>query len=186
MHNEAESRLLAEGALTYVGAVNAVRAFRDIIKRRCHRLVQDRLAEYAKALDWKLGPDSVLDWETAAGHWNGEEATIGSCIKFGKVRGLYHLVYLTAEPAQPPEVYTSVYLGTRKKFDRFWEGLSPHDPALTKWDGSKSIMLSEPVTPAEFGQFDKKLDAVLVRWIELWRRAGGLKRLWSQAADGEE
>ena len=80
----------------------------------------------------------------------------------------------------------TVYLGSRKSLDRFWQALNPHEPALTKYDGSREIWLSESLKPEDFGQFDEKLDGVLVRWIEVWRRAGGLRRLWARTADAEE
>lgn len=184
MHSEAESKLLTEGAETYVGAVNAIRAFREIIQRRCRQVVENRLPEYGKALDWKLSPDAIMDYETTDGEWNGEEVTIGTYIKFGPVSALYHLVYLTAD-GTPPAVGMTVYLGSQKKRDRFWATLHPHEPALEKV-GNRSIWLSTNLKPEELGQFDEVLDVELKRWINLWERAGGLKPLLKQTADVEE
>jgi hypothetical protein len=186
MSIEAETTLLAEGARSYVGAVNAVRAFRDVVKRRCRTVVESRLGEYAKALDWKIASDGLQDWETTPGEWSGEEATVGVWFKFGQVSAIYHNLYLSADEAVAPEVAMSVYLGSQKKRDRFWEALGPHDKDLIKLPSNREIWLGEQLNDREVGRFDEKLDGLLTRWIQLWKRAGGLKRLVKQAGDGEE
>lgn len=182
----AEAKLLTEGVRSYVGAVNAVKTFRDVIQHRCRKVVVDRLAEYAKALDWGLTPDSVQNWETTASEWTGDHVTIGNYIRFGRASALYHYVYLTPDGTQSPELDAVVYLGSRKKLELFWNALHPHESALRNWDSSREVCLYESMSAEEFGRFDEKLDALLTRWIQLWKRAGGLKRLWKRAGDEEE
>jgi hypothetical protein len=187
MSIEAETKLLAEGAQSYVGAVNAVWAFRDIVQRRCRAVVENRLGEYAKALDWKLGADALLDWETTPGEWSGDEATVGVWFKFGQVSAIYHHLWLPADEAVRPEAAMSVYLGSQKKRDRFWDALSPHDQDLIKLPSNREIYLGEKLNDQEeIGRFDEKLDGLLTRWIQLWKRASGLKRLVKQTGEGEE
>lgn len=184
MSSDAETRLLVEGATTYVGALNAVRAFKDLIQGRYRQVVLNRLTEYSAALGRELTPEAILNW-TSPTNWSETEATIGTYIKIGQVSSIFHMVYLTADET-PPEVAASIYLDTKAKRDVFWDALSPHEPALVKLPGSREIWLGEQVPALDFGKFDKKFDELLSRWIGLWKKVGGLKRISELAAAEQE
>lgn len=182
MHNDAESKILGEGGRSYVAAVNAVRAFRDIVWKRCREVVVNRLPEYIKALNWTPKEDAVRDWQTSDGNWDGVGAGLGTRLYFGRSNSLWHFVWWTGDAKKPVEVCAMVYLGTRKNAERFWDAIGGHDSRLGRWSG-KEMGLSEPLTVEEFAQFDRRLDKQLVRWIEVWRKAGGLKRLLKDTED---
>jgi hypothetical protein len=72
-------------------------------------------------------------------------------------------------------VVARIYLERRDQVYRLWEAFYPHPPGLSHEEADKEIWLSHQVSRTEIADFHIKLDDVLCRWIELWKRVGGLK-----------
>jgi len=178
--SEAERLLLEEGVDSYVPAVSAILAFRELVQSRCQQVVEHRLAEYRAALG--VPPDKCLpqssEWPPTK-KWDGKQAYLGVEIKDFGIPGalLYHQLYWELGEGEhwTTGVGASIWLGQRDQLERLWNAFHPH-PGLTRWK-TNVIGLHEQVSRTEVADFDKKLDGVLCQWIKLWERAGGLKVL---------
>src|ERR1700721_4321399 len=74
--------LLNEGGKSYVPAVSAMLAFRELICTRCRQTVQNRLPDYAKALKLSLNENELGDCNyPSLKEWEHSWASIGTEIK---------------------------------------------------------------------------------------------------------
>jgi hypothetical protein len=186
MQLDAERQLLEEGSRSYVAAANAIRAFKEIVISRCRQVVENRWKEYVGALGREPEKSRVTPYDTTLdSDWNGKGAALGTSILIGKQTSrICHVLWLNQEEEEGAWVCVCVRLGTLTKFRQFWAGLKPHEPALE--EAGREIWLFERLSPDEIGEFQKKLDKVLCRWIQLMNAAGGLRVLFDEPSDSRD
>lgn len=180
MDAEAERQLLEEGAKSYVAAEDAVRAFRELVHSRCKDVVEKRLPDYCTALGKQILKNSITEQ-----NWSeGANRELGANIDLGGYDELGHVLCLSQDDREPPSVCTYIYMWRRKKFSRVRSVLCRLEPSLD-FD-SNAIWLAEEISRAKIGEFEDALDGLLVRWIKLWKKTGGLKILGLGSADSED
>jgi hypothetical protein len=181
MDAEAESTFLEEGAKTYFEAETAIQAFRELVQSRCRKVVLKHLPDYGAALGKQLDGAGVTEfaWREASG------AELGAKIEIGGYNELHHV--LGWDPAGKPSVYIGAYLYSyrRRAFHSARIELIRAEHTLEVFNND-SIWLYEQLDPADFGLFDIKLDSILIRWIEIWKKVGGVKILASEKDEADD
>jgi hypothetical protein len=183
MHpDEAQLRLLAEGLASYVPAVSAVLAFRELVEARCRRVVENRLEDYGGALGTSLDRNQLVGCQyPKLSQWDGTFASLGVDLRdLGDARAwLSHLLYLEqGENGQwVAQVGACLWVRKSQQMTRVRKAVRPQPPNLSFEEANHEVWLYEPISSSEMQDFEKKLDNVLVQWITLWKRAGGLRVL---------
>ncbi len=108
-HEEAQKRLLEEGARSYLDAVSALIAYRQEVQKMCRTVLEKHLDDYSSAIKVRLETREIRDfaspsfakWETTGGLWalrlNGKKLR-------PRFVGGERIAALRANPAMP--VYT--------------------------------------------------------------------------------
>ncbi len=169
MNVDAERQLLEEGAKSYLAAEDAVRAFRELVQARCRDVVVEKLEEYSAALNRKLEASDVEENSYSYQIYRD----VGVRIRLGGYNELGHVLCFSQDEKDPLWVSVYLYVYNRKRFDRASGALRSLNPALVV--ESKSIFLHQEVQRDAIGEFQEKLEQIFDQWIELWKRAGGLK-----------
>jgi hypothetical protein len=182
-HPEAERRFLAEGAETFVPTLNAVAAFRELVQARCRQVLQRHLAAYSAALRVPLTMHRFQPYQyPRPTQWDGQWVSVGLEARWvGTARvWLFQDAYweLGEQEKWSIQVGVCMWLSKRDQPARLWKVLRSRPRNLYFSEDEREVGLYESVTPpAEFSAFDKKMEAILRRWIKLWQRVGGLKVL---------
>jgi hypothetical protein len=137
IHPEAERRLLEEGAESYVPAVSAILAFRDLVQSRCRRVVEHHLENYSAALGVPLDKSQGLPKKhPPTSRWDGQWANLSWQIRdVGNLKAaLFHQLYWEVEEDGHwyTEVNAGIWLQNRTQVNRLWEAFVPH-PQNMDW-----------------------------------------------------
>lgn len=169
-----EQELLAQGIRDYVDVLNAVAAFRSLVQRKCREAVEKMLPRYSEALGADLTKDDIVDAE-----WNdGHEFVVG--VKYmdkGCDAHLWQAISWSPDNAGNLETTITMWVWCKAVYlDRLRDVLRQKGVEYNGEDG-RILWIEEEVSATDVGAIDIKLDALMDRWVTLWRRAGGLNVL---------
>src|SRR5713101_2790130 len=161
-----EQKLLEQGIKEYVDALNAINAFRLLIQTKCRKVVDDRLEDYGAALGIDSSKLEIKEREMS----DGKNFYLGvRCIPKGYVE-LGHCFYWDCSDGNSFETGICMWVWSRRRnIDRLREALRKRSLDFEEEDGD-SILLSQKVTAADVSRIEKKLDDLMEKWIELWRK----------------
>ncbi len=168
---EQEQKLLEQGIKEYVDALNAINAFRLLIQTKFREVVKTNLKEYSAALGIEESRLEIKEHERS----DGKEFYLGikcfpkdtSYAEFG--HGFYW------EHAEGAAFETGIWMwvwSKRRNLERLREVL--RQKALHHDGGDQGVWLLEKITASDVSQIEGKLDDMMERWIDLWRKAGGI------------
>jgi|ERR1700722_14519247 len=174
--------LLNEGGSSYVPAISAILAFRELVIKRCRQMVLNRLGDYSTALGTELNEDQFRNWDSPKlDKWDGQWASLGLEIaEVGNSREyLYHTVQWeqTGEGQWLISATASIWTRTRAKLDKLSEAFRAHTHNLNIWTSvdDYDIGIYIEVPPTQMMCFETIMDTVYQQWIKLWQDVGGLK-----------
>jgi hypothetical protein len=176
-----EKQLLGQGIKEYVDVLNAMKAFRQLVQRACRRVVVENLEDYTAALGIDLSEDRILDSE-----YEWSEGDFGGCslgVKIiHKAKGipyseLGHDLCWDRGP-DGTESYLMISVWSRKKNIRqLMECMRKKKLDCDASDDGRSIWLWESISEENASSIESKLDSLMEKWIELWRKVDGLSAI---------
>jgi len=178
---EQEQRLFDQGIKDYADAVNAINAFRSLVQAMCRRAVENNLGAYKKALGIELGKIELQDYAPPGGlefelgvRWRYSGTTDA---EFG------HTLFWGPDEKGGTETLIMIWVWARKKnLDRLREALRQKEVEHDTNDDDTVVWIADEITAADVDRIDSKLDAMTKKWINLWRRVGGVKALVGKTA----
>jgi hypothetical protein len=182
-HTEEERQLLEEGN-SYPQAVSAIIAFRKLVQGRCWHFMRDRLSDYSAALGEKLDKGQLAHYDAPSlSRWEGDWACVGIELRdIGKRKvTLYHTVEWECgrDGTWTTWANASVWVQKPEQVEQLRPLMQKHGPEKAYWEHEQDLGYMLPLSRAEMGTFEKKLDDVLQAWIKFWQRFCGLKALTS-------
>jgi hypothetical protein len=178
-HDEATKRLLEEGARSYLKATAALMVYEQEVQKRCREVLENHLDEYGEALGIR---PSLSKSEIKPGVWKPELGAEWRCVGVHLVRrrvppGIrYWATYCTLYwDDQDPGFYCNVgdYLSPRSRAEELFERFQKLNAAV-EIEG-KDLGLFQELAAGDVATFGERLESVLLQWIKLWKRVGGLK-----------
>jgi hypothetical protein len=170
-------QLLQQGFREYVHALNALEAFRELVRFQCRSVLTENLTEFGSALGVKLSIEQTEphDYRIPSQHdevgvkckLGGHPAIwIGLSVEWShEDRGGY-LTGLTAW----------VWSDTSRNVRRLAEILRKK---RIQYDGleGQSLWLYDSMNSDDVANINTRLNALMKRWIKLWRKVDGIKAL---------
>ncbi|HLW65608.1 MAG TPA: hypothetical protein VKS79_09840 [Gemmataceae bacterium] len=177
---EASSRLLCEGAKSYVEANAALEAYRHEVQKLFHDLIKDRIDELSKALGLEIELSKLKGYHE---EWEGTYAWVGLTTEFYPEfapNGIWVSFGLNWDiNGSPPfGVFVGIGFGRISPADQLWGKLSvafrnPQQLGLERY--GKEIFTLVPLSDSEGATFSPKLEQSLDGWIHALRKIGGVK-----------
>jgi hypothetical protein len=179
MKRPEEQELLGRGITEYADALNAISAFSSLVQKKCRRVVEENLAEYSAALGIELSKNSFVDYTSSDSY--GTEFDIGvRCTKKRPHTEIGTCLYWYRGGGDRFEPGLYMFVWARKKYlDRLREVLRAKGIATDDED-DETVYLYKGITADDVGRIDTHLDALMEKWLELWRKAGGVKVLGNE------
>jgi hypothetical protein len=168
MKQESEE-FFATGLQTYLDAKSAVTMFENEVQRRIKEVVTE--AEHQSDLTRLFGEDwKAYLWETPNHAWVGQK------IVFRGSGGLYFSLHFARDnKGSGDNIFlcpTATFWRDRAtQWEPLWSKVSavqPKYPALSIDNWTFSLTGIQPSN--DWGSCKKALDAVIVEWVDLWRR----------------
>jgi hypothetical protein len=186
---EGRKQLLVEGARSYAKALQAINEFQWEIVEECRDVVQRRLAELIRAAGISFTPE-VRDYGNFAlcrdskffahGKPSLEDPCLGTAVDLGDDWVMYFYLWWAKTSSQAQAV---VGLAPRKmdvlrKAHETFKKAGYDFPNVLDW---QEFAYLDVLDPNEVGLFPKKLDALIDRWVTLFKdkAVGGIRGLSS-------
>jgi hypothetical protein len=162
-----------EGLSSYMNAMLALKEFHHEVQEKSESVLKGNLQELGRALDMRLEAAAIHPY---AGEYDGAYWIIS---RLTKIPGLYSsesayfgLRWREIRGEAVPGVAAGFWFrsvpdrdAAKSAFGRGGDGLSSESPGLYFW---------EALTHKDAESFEEKLDDLVKKWIELWKKAGGL------------
>jgi hypothetical protein len=179
-----DDKLFIEGARSYLKASNALLYYQQQVQKKCQDVMERNLSEYADALGVALDSSEieVQAWPEP-GDWTGTYAGLGVMIEKRRIIpairwwGTYCCLEWMSEESQFG-CWIGEWFNTRKMAadlcQRF-NGLGAKAEVYTK-----EVGISTALKPEQAATFDEILESLTQQWIKLWKKAGGMKKVFKE------
>lgn len=178
--DDATLRLLQEGAKSYVEAATAVITYQRTVQKKCRAVFERHFDEYAAALGITLSKGEIKDQaHPDFEKWTGEQASLGvtmsgwRCYEGVSWWGTSCCLGWDLREAGKP--WFGNWVG-------FWLGPKPFSNAIkTKLqklgmaEVEEDFGISQNWTVEAVSSFDEGLEELLLLWIRMWTKIGGIK-----------
>src|SRR5262249_55955690 len=163
-----EQHLLQQGIKEYVDVLNALSAFRSLIQRKWRSVVEANQDEYSKVLGIDVPETSDFNWSDA----DGSELAVG--VKFiHKKAHFCHCLYWGRTEGGHFENTAMIWVASKQEnLERLRKALRSKGISC---DEADTVFVGEQVNVGDGGSIETKLATLMQRWIDLWRKAGGIK-----------
>ncbi|HZD40999.1 MAG TPA: hypothetical protein VE131_09775 [Terriglobales bacterium] len=179
-----DDTLLIEGARSYLKASNALLYYQQEVQRKCRDVMEAYLGEYASALGVGLKPGDIVvkAWPKTT-EWDGTYASLGAMIEKERViPGIsWWGTYCTLEwESEEPTFYCWIgeWFPTRKMAADLGDRFRRLDAKIEAYE--KEVGISTALRPEEAATFDQALEALSRQWIKLWKKVGGMKKVFKE------
>ena len=180
MTPERDFEFFQEGLRSYMDAMLALGQFRQEVQQKAEGVLRRNLQELGQALQVPLeGAGQILYVNPSnPSNFNGTFTWITTRLEVQQFRYiLFGLLWLETEGNITLFVTGGFWFSNRRVRDKARQAFGG-DSAL--WDDYEGLYLRERLTPEEAASFETKLDDVVKKWIELWRRVGGLNAVLTE------
>jgi hypothetical protein len=163
-----------EGLRSYMDAMLALGQFRQEVKKRAERVLTSNLPELQRALGITLQHErqEIYVYPTSPTNFSATSVWITTRLlapQFQLV--LFGLRWREIDGETVLFVVGGFWFGSAAVRERARQAFGG-DNELSDDDGG--LYLQERLTPEEAASFEGKLENIIRKWIELWRRAGSL------------
>lgn len=178
----AADALLVEGARSYLEAFSALLFYQREVQKKCRDVMTGYLGKYAEALGVALGHDEIVEtaWPKAP-EWDGTYAQLG--VKIAKDREIPGIrwweTYCSVQwDSEDPKFscWIGEWFPTVKMATDICKSLRRLDVKVTAEE--KLVYIDMALRPEQGATFDKALIDLSQRWINLWKKAGGMKKVF--------
>ena len=172
------NKLVEDGFGSYLDALAAVREFQKAVIERSRRALEQKLNDLSKAMGIKR--EEIKDYTDPAKLTNeelGKEGWVG--IEFSNKPVLYchfGLCFEREDSKCVTKVVVSMWTDNVSRRDFLLEHCKKVSRDFDNYDGY-NIGLFMPITKDEINNFEAKLQELIDKWIEVWERVGGIKKL---------
>jgi hypothetical protein len=183
-HEVARRRLLEEGARSYLDAVNALIAYRKDVQTMCRAVLEKHLDEYASALNVRFDKDDIQDAEwPSLKEWEGDYWILGVKVIRKNITPTIRWweTYCCLEYDSGDEglyCWIGEWFPTKQlcmKLHRTFHPLSKN----VKHDGNQ-LWIPKDLKVEEVSNLEIHLNGIVHEWIELWRKVGGVKKVFAE------
>ena len=181
-HNDALKQLLEEGTKSYLEAATALIAFQGEVQKKCRAVIENNRTDYAAALKVALSDDEIQSFAAPEfAKWESDWWSLGVKVvrkDFPKLRWWEMQCCLEFEISGEAYLSCSIteWFPTTKMAGEVFAQFSAHDTNVRS--EGKGVWLQIPVEMQDVAIFDEKLDALCRQWIDLWKKAGGIKEVF--------
>ena len=175
-HDKARRGFLEEGARSYLKAANAVMEFEREVQERCRKVMERHISDYGLALkvDLKSSEIQNLIWPEK---WEGTWASVGVRVLRRDIPGItWWEGYCTLEWGSDDEFscYVGEWFPTRKMAMDLFQKFGRVDPDKSVTASDKNVGIAQTLKPEEAPDFEEHMDDLLMKWIKLWKKIGGI------------
>jgi hypothetical protein len=178
---EVEERLFEEGVPSYRAAMVALREFRNIVHKKCRRVLTSRLDNFAQAIGLDLKRNPIQDYYTPGDpswrEWDGLWGWLGVRIELPNYGGAYFGLTWNMDEQELVNVNAMIKLLNRALFDRASHRLRITSPRIHEDAREWDVLLFEPMRADQLRDFEGSLTRVIDEWSSVWRDIGGLSVL---------
>jgi hypothetical protein len=180
--NDPTTRLLQEGARTYLEAVTALMEYQKEVQKKCREVLRRHLEDYSAALKVKdqLEEKEIGNWagpkfEEWAGDWWNLGVHIDRKTPIPTIPGWETCCGLGFEDSQlicfVGELFSTKKIASvlHQHFHRLKPNLKVEPYGIWSY---------KTIGEDEGGTFDKPLEGVLEEWIQLWKTVGGMEEVF--------
>ena len=176
----ARNQLIEDVLGSYLDALTAVREFQKTIIERSRRALEEKLNDLSKAMGFDVKREEIKDYTYPSELTNKELGVYESVgIKFSKEVMYYCIFGLSFEREDlkcVTEVFVSMAPGKASQRDFLLEHCKKVSTDFVN-DNWNDICLSMPISKDEINNFEAKLQELIGKWIEVWKKVGGIKKL---------
>jgi hypothetical protein len=189
-HEQARTRLLEEGARSYLEACTAVLEYQREVQKKCREVMEKYLDDYNAAVkvdsknSLKSADIKEFVWPKPE-QWEGGWATIGVEIRRTRVTPAIRLWYpycgLSWESGDPTVwCWVGDWIAPRRLAVLVLERFHHLDKSVQRnpQDDPHEIWIQDKLNVEEAAAFDERLEALFERWIDLWKMVGGMRQVF--------
>ena len=186
--NNGQEKLRREGLTTYFDALIAIDEFTRLIQADCRKVLERYAAALGDATAMKFSTKEMSDYsEPYNGRgkaWAGQYAAIGSILPVVKSDKFYcmdaGITWEQEDGPQSPYFYSCFYTKNLGPLDQLYSRLRPDAGGKLEVDKSDyALVLWGDSAIGPDGEY--RLDAledVVLKWVELWKRADGSSKIF--------
>jgi len=170
--------LLKQGIQSYLFAILTVQQFRIEVQKRTLNALTVKIKELGDAMGRDIdeswlqpytNPDSLSNQS-----YDGSRAEVSLKIFVAPVDCYFGMRFeLDGEGKTESYVTASMWPWTKEQMHFLLQNAKEITDDFNNNDGNE-IEIREIINPAEHGLFEKKLIALIDKWIEVWKRVGGI------------
>lgn len=175
---EMRNQFVENGLDSYLDALTAVREFQKPIIERSRRALEEKLNDLSKAMEIDVKREEIKDYTYPAKLADKELGVEGwVAVTFSKepVYCYFGLSFEREDSKCVTKVVVLVYTYTASQRDFLLEHCKKVSKNFTK--DNWNISLDMPISKEEINNFEAKLQDLIDKWIEVWKKVGGIKNL---------
>ena len=175
MNLEDNLEFFTEGLRSYMDAMLALGQFCQEVKKKTDRVLTSNLQELERALGIPLEHQTqeIYVYPSSLTRCDETEAWVTTRLAVPQFRAVHFgLAWEEVDSEIALFVIGGFWFKNAGDRDRAKQAFGGNNDLLEEGGG---LYLRERLTPKEAASFEKKLENILRNWIELWRRAGGLR-----------
>jgi hypothetical protein len=184
--DEAVKHLLDEGVRTYLDAASAIIAFEREVQKKCKNLLDKFLDAYNVALQIQphLKSEEIRNcvWPKSNDEFDGSWRSLGAAIEGKSPPGIrWWGTYCLLEwdrTDQRLNAWIGEWIAPRTMAERVYQKF--HALNAEVLIDVKEVGIWKPIKVDEAANFEEKLEATMCEWIGLWKKVGGLKRVFKE------
>lgn len=181
-NDDAKRQFLEEGARSFVAARSAILAYQGEVQKICKQVLTRHLGQLSQAVGVDFATSPVRDWLAPGDEkWPGQDTYLGAVIgrndpSFG-IAGWETYCALNWS-YEETERWFGGWVGAwlpRKIATELHRQLQPLRPDVQI--SNRSVWIDRKLNPANASTIENDLGELLIQWIELWKKVGGLQAL---------
>lgn len=175
---KARNQLVEDGLGSYLDALTAVREFQNEIIKRSRGALEKKINDLSRAMGISIGREEITNYITPVS--NKEE--LGDwgwvVVTFSKetVYCYFGLSFDRKDSKCVTQVFVSMWAAKASQRDFLLEHCKNVSPDFENYDWNY-IGLFMPISKEDINNFEAKLQELIDKWIEVWKKVGGIKKL---------
>lgn len=173
--------LLIEGGRSYLEASNALLYFKRQVQKKCRDVMESCLGKYEAALGVELNHEGILEMDgPKIAEWDGSEAWLGAKLAKDNVIpgirwwGAYCGISWSSED---PKFGCCIgeWFPTQKMAANLAGKFRPYANVEVI---DREVSLYQALAPDQAATFDTALAGLFQKWVDLWKKVGGMKKVF--------
>ena len=174
----AQNQLVENGLGSYLDALAAVREFQKEIIKRSRRALEEKLNDLSKAMGIPVDRGEIANYITPVSNKEELGEWGWGVVTFSKepVYCYFGLRFERENSKCVTNVDVSMWTYKASQRDFLLKYCKDVSPDFDN-DYGNSIGLFMPISKKEINNFEEKLEDLIDKWVEVWKKVGGIKNL---------